>query len=212
MIKNLPIIYVVTFILSFSTLKSQVQFGVKGSLQFTNVRNVHKNSETRAFAPAVGLFAQIPLNDYNDNWFFKPEIVYSEQGEKDGKDMNVKFYQTYINVPLMIKFYFSDFFFPPCCRGRDTHEFFIEAGPQLGYLISQKNKLLDKKWYGGVSKLDISAGVGGGISFLRKHEIGVRYNFGLNDIYKNNNYYSKDGKWLKIHNTSNIGVSYFYFF
>ena len=116
MIKNLPIIYVVTFILSFSTLKSQVQFGVKGSLQFTNVRNVHKNSETRAFAPAVGLFAQIPLNDYNDNWFFKPEIVYSEQGEKDGKDMNVKFYQTYINVPLMIKFYFSDFFFPPCCR------------------------------------------------------------------------------------------------
>ena len=212
MIKNLPIIYVVTFILSFSTLKSQVQFGVKGSLQFTNVRNVHKNSETRAFAPAVGLFAQIPLNDYNDNWFFKPEIVYSEQGEKDGKDMNVKFYQTYINVPLMIKFYFSDFFFPPCCRGRDTHEFFIEAGPQLGYLISQKNKLLDKKWYGGVSKLDISAGGGGGISFLRKHEIGVRYNFGLNDIYKNNNYYSKDGKWLKIHNTSNIGVSYFYFF
>ena len=208
MIKNLPIIYVVTFILSFSTLKSQVQFGVKGSLQFTNVRNVHKNSETRAFAPAVGLFAQIPLNDYNDNWFFKPEIVYSEQGEKDGKDMNVKFYQTYINVPLMIKFYFSDFFFPPCCRGRDTHEFFIEAGPQLGYLISQKNKLLDKKWYGGVSKLDISAGVGGGISFLRKHEIGVRYNFGLNDIYKNNNYYSKDGKWLKIHNTSNIGVSF----
>ena len=203
MIKNLPIIYVVTFILSFSTLKSQVQFGVKGSLQFTNVRNVHKNSETRAFAPAVGLFAQIPLNDYNDNWFFKPEIVYSEQGEKDGKEMNVKFYQTYINVPLMIKFYFSDFFFPPCCRGRDTHEFFIEAGPQLGYLISQKNKLLDKKWYGGVSKLDISAGVGGGISFLRKHEIGVRYNFGLNDIYKNNNYYSKDGKWLKIHNTSN---------
>ena len=212
MIKNLPIIYVVTFILSFSTLKSQVQFGVKGSLQFTNVRNVHKNSETRAFAPAVGLFAQIPLNDYNDNWFFKPEIVYSEQGEKDGKDINVKFYQTYINVPLMIKFYFSDFFFPPCCRGRDTHEFFIEAGPQLGYLISQKNKLLDKKWYGGVSKLDILAGVGGGISFLRKHEIGVRYNFGLNDIYKNNNYYSKDGKWLKIHNTSNIGVSYFYFF
>lgn len=212
MIKNLQIFYVVILFLSFSTLKSQVQFGVKGSLQFTNIRNVHRHSETRIFAPAVGLFAQIPFNDFNDSWFFKPEIVYSEQGEKDGKDINVKFYQTYINIPLMVKFYFGDFIFPPCCRGKETHELFIEAGPQVGYLIHEKNKHRDKKWYGGASKFDISAGLGGGISFARKHEIGIRYNWGVNNIYDNNKVYSKHGKWFKSHNTSNLGVSYFYFF
>lgn len=212
MIRNIPFIYITILLLNFSILKSQVQYGVKGSLQFTNVRNIHRHSETRIFAPAIGLFAQIPFNDFNDVWFFKPEIVYSEQGEKDGKEMNTKFFQSYINVPLMVKYYFGDFIFPPCCRGKETHELFIEVGPQLGYLIKEKNKGRDKRWYGGASKFDISAGLGGGVSFLRKHEVGLRYNFGLNDIYKDNNGYSKHGKWYKSHNTSNLAISYFYFF
>ncbi|WP_128332011.1 porin family protein [Apibacter sp. HY039] len=172
-----------------SHIYSQIRIGVKGNLQFTNVTDVHEFSETRNFAPALGVIAQIPFNDANNNFFFQPEILYSWQGEKNGDVINIEYFQDYVNLPLMLKYYFADFLFSSkkiCnCKGTANHEFFLEAGPQLGFLVKQKNKDSDDLYYGGVSKFDFSFGLGAGITFRRKLELSARYNYGLTDAYKN---------------------------
>ena len=188
-------------------VNSQIRYGAKGNLQFTNVTEVHEESDTRAFGIGIGLFAQMPLNDRNNRFFFRPEIIYSQQGEDNGDPYNVKYYQSYINVPFMFKYYFPDFLFFPrsrCnCPGKLSHEFFVEAGPQVGFLIQEKNKEFDDKYYGGATKVDFSVGVGVGYSIRRRIELSVRYNYGVTDTYSN---------YPRLNSTSNLAFTFSYFF
>jgi hypothetical protein len=158
---------------------SQIRYGVKASFNYTNVTKVHWDSEERK-AFGVGVFAQIPLNS-NNQFFFQPELVYSLQGETDGGEREgtgkVDYFQNYLNIPLMVRAYFSE----------EENEFFAELGPQLGFLVHQKNKELDETHYGKPATFDLSAGVGVGFSYQRKYEFFARYNYGLVDSYKGYN-------------------------
>ena len=158
---------------------SQVRYGIKGSLTYTNISNVHWESQSRK-AFAIGGFAQIPLTS-DELFYFQPELVYSLQGEKDkgqshgqAEYVNVDYYQSYINIPLMFRAYFSE----------AESEFFAELGPELGFLVYQKNKDLDIKNYSKPSTFNLSGGIGAGFSLLRKYEISARYNYGMIDAYK----------------------------
>lgn len=154
---------------------SQVRWGIKGSVHRSNISEIHKESEGR-IAGSLGGFAQIPIA--RDNQFFlHPEVTYSLQGEKDTRDnLGAKYFQNYINVSMMLRAYFSE----------ADSEFFGELGPQVGFLVYQKNKDMDIQEYGDKPKsMDISIGAGIGYSILRRYEFSVRYNYGLVDVYKN---------------------------
>jgi hypothetical protein len=173
MMKKSVLIFLLIPILSYS----QIRFGLRGSLQNSNVSKIHKESSSR-IAGSVGVLAQIQLDDYN-RFFIQPEISYSLQGEKDkvklsGNTTKAKFYQNYINIPVYFRAYFSE----------SESEFFTEIGPQLGLLISQKDKELEKKRYGSNPKnFDASISIGLGYSIIRKSEFFIRYNYGFMDIY-----------------------------
>lgn len=176
---------------------SQVRFGVRGTLQNTSVSNIHKESSSRN-AASIGVLAQIQL-DYYNRFIIQPEISYSMQGEKDkvkmsGNQTKAKFFQNYINIPIYFRAYLSE----------SESEFFAEVGPQLGILISQKDKDLEKKRYGSNPKnLDTSISVGLGYSIVRKSEIFIRYNYGFMDIYD---------KFYQKQNTSVIALGFAYIF
>lgn len=198
------------FVISFFNVKSQAQnrFGVKTNLQFTNVTNVHEDSKIRNFGLGIGFFSQVPMNDYNDRFFLRPELFYSQQGGEQNKDNHlIKFYQNYLNINLLLKYYFPDQIFMSrqgcACHMKTNHEFFIEAGPQFGYILSENNKYLDDLEFGGSTKLDLSLGIGAGISIRRKFEFSLRYNYGLTDTYR---FYPKQNS------TTNLAFSISYFF
>jgi hypothetical protein len=66
---------------------------------------------------------------------------------------------------------------------------FLELGPEVSFLVSQKNK--DKDTYlGDVNKFDIGINLGGGVSFGSKNqfELGARLNYGLAKVYPDYDY------------------------
>ncbi len=187
-------IVLLAFLLVPLTIYSQVRFGVRGTVQRTNVSEIHGESVGRT-AGSLGVLAQIPLG-YDNQFFIQPEIVYSLQGEKDDNHwaQPAKYYQNYINIPVYFRAYFSE----------ADSEFFGELGPQIGFLVSQKDKDIEKKYYGSNPKnFDVSIGAGIGYSINRKFEFGIRYNYGLIDIYPK--YYAQE-------RTSNLALAISYIF
>jgi hypothetical protein len=71
----------------------------------------------------AGGFVNVPISD---KFSIQPELLYSAQGE-NGKSIDVTLQNDYINLPVMDKFYVSN-------------NFTIEAGPQIGLLLSAKIK------------------------------------------------------------------------
>lgn len=172
---------------------SQVRLGIKGSVHRSNISEIHKESEGR-ISGSFGAFCQIPL-DNNNQFFFQPEVIYSLEGEKDKHTSHViKYFQNYLNIPLMLRAYFSE----------ADSEFFGEIGPQIGFLVSQKNKDLDILYYNDKPKnINLSIGFGIGYSILRNFEFSIRYNYGLIDVYKD---------YPKQERTSVLGASLAYIF
>lgn len=165
---------------------AQIQFGVKAGLNLANI-NVSPSTEGTSFklSPNVtaGVLAYIPLVS---KLGLQTELLYSGQGSKLTSGAESGTYQLgYFNVPVLLKY-------------KDPSGFFIEAGPQVGFLLNAKVKS------GGVSvdekdsfkSTDISGAFG--IGYLSALNIGIdaRYNLGLSNIAKSgedNNTKAKNG-------------------
>ena len=98
-----------------------------------------------------------------------------------------------------------------------TEKFYVEAGPQIGFLMSAEAESEDTVSFGGVTEsestttdvkeftnsTDFGLGLGLGYNFTENIGAGLRYTAGLSDIYKDS-----DGKV----NNSNIAISVAYTF
>lgn len=134
----------------------------------------------------LGAFAAI---DLSEKITIQPEILYSTLGAKAVNvsafygDMlftgDVKFNLSYINVPVMIKYYVAD-------------KFNLEAGPQIGFLTSAKtstkldgsSQTVDEDIKDSFESVDFGLNFGAGYDFTEKLSAGVRYNFGLSNVAK----------------------------
>jgi hypothetical protein len=150
-----------------------VNFGVKAGL---NLYNIHDdNSSTYDTKPGlhVGLLGHIHLDK---NWAVQPELLFSGQGAKyTANQTNIKLNLGYINVPVMVQYMFDN-------------GFRIEAGPQLGFLVSAKAKAdgntTDVKE--NLKTVDFALGFGlGYIHVPSGFGVDARYNLGLSNINKN---------------------------
>lgn len=106
---------------------------------------------------------------------FQVELLYSQQGY-ELKDSSGTFTQKldYINLPLLLKIY-------------PSNNFFLEAGPQIGYAISHKEEF-DSSLFNTSQEFDPESfdyGVNFGAGFKTDSGVsfGVRYHLGLGDIY-----------------------------
>ena len=140
-----------------------VQFGVKAGVNLATLSGDVSDLDSR-FSFHLGAVAEIPLSEV---FSVQPELLYSGQGFKAGDDV-VKL--DYINLPIMAKYYVAD-------------GFSIEAGPQIGYMLSAKSEIDDEGDVGYEYQLfDFGVNIGLGYKPNSELNLGIRYNWGLASI------------------------------
>lgn len=163
----------------------EVQIGVKGGLNFANVSGDNASDRDMVTAFNVGLMAEIPLTE---KFSFQPELLYSGQGYSfDDHTIALN----YLNVPLMGKYYL-------------TKGFSLEAGPQIGFLLSAKNEDIDVKDV--FKTVDFGVNLGLGYKLDNGLNFGTRYNLGLSNI---NNFEGSNAKFKN--GVIQVSVGYFFF-
>ncbi|WP_299885697.1 porin family protein [uncultured Lacinutrix sp.] len=175
-------------VLSFATTQAQeIKFGVKagvnvskfggslpGVIDFGSIDYEYRTSFH------VGGLAEIMLSD---KFALQPELLYSSQGSKisevDGNFNSESILKLdYVNVPIMAKF-------------MPFEGFSIEAGPQVGFLISAKEDYTDSDGDANedgidikddVKSIDFALNLGVGYKLDNGILFSARYNFGLIDV------------------------------
>jgi hypothetical protein len=165
---------VASVMLFIGTASAQhLNIGIKGGV---NIYNVHNDNDYRYDSKIgfhAGLIAHIHLAD---NFALQPEAVYSTQGaEYRNSNSNTKFHLDYINVPFLFQFMFDN-------------GFRLQAGPQIGFLVSAKSKDNDftVDHQDDINPIDL--GIAFGMSYVHNPSgfgIDARYNLGLSNIYEN---------------------------
>jgi hypothetical protein len=150
-----------------------VNIGIKGGM---NLYNVHNDNSTK-YDPRAGYhFGLLGHIHFNSHFAFQPEIVYSTQGAKYSVANVITNYNLdYINVPVLFQYMFDN-------------GFRLQAGPQVGLLISAKsetnNNTTDNK--NDLKPIDFGVSIGASYIFPPTgFGIDIRYNLGLININKN---------------------------
>ncbi|GAA4271910.1 porin family protein [Aquimarina gracilis] len=124
----------------------------------------------------IGILSEIPITE---KFAFQPELLFSSQGAKyDPIDNGILIEQTikldYLNLPLMTKYY--------VIKG-----FSIQAGPQIGFLLSANNSVeslgidTETDIKDEISNIDFGINLGLGYQLPIGIFIDGRYNIGLSD-------------------------------
>lgn len=170
----------------------EVKYGAKAGLNLATLNGDVEDAKSLIGAH-LGGFVEIKINE---KFSFQPELLYSIQGAKseeilwnDGftvEKINNKFKLGYMNIPLMLKYHVKQ-------------GFFVEFGPQVGFLISAKNDYDYTEYYvsdGEVyisesdsedikdkfKSIDFGMNFGLGYNFTDNVSAGIRYNLGLSNI------------------------------
>lgn len=167
-------------IMAFAFSNAQeTRFGVKGGLNLSTVVGGDVENTKSLVGFHVGGFAEIHIVE---KFYIQPELLFSAQGTKvDGpfEDGDIKL--NYLNIPVVAKYYIVD------------KKFNVEAGPQLGVLLSAKAEGEDIKDF--TRSVDFGFNIGAGYSFTDNLSVGLRYTIGLspisdNDIDNSDDYYN----------------------
>ncbi len=150
-----------------------VNIGIKGGVNVYNVHNDNNIKYDSKIGFNIGLLGHIHLNK---NVAIQPEIVYSAQGAKYTVNNEETIYKLdYVNIPVLFQYMWDN-------------GLRIQAGPQVGFLLSGKSKTnsttVDHK--ADLKPIDFAVSFGAGyIHPATGLGIDVRYNLGLSDINKN---------------------------
>lgn len=163
------------------------QFGIKAGVNFSkeSKTEVERDVKDQEHKFRQGLhIGGIVAYTINKQWELEGNLMYSQQGYKEhisSLEYNgstiYSIRSNYINLPIAIKFY-------------PLEHFYVELGPQLGFLISKKHKVQGE---GNITKyiplkpnhFDLSLFCGLGYKFSNNIFLEGRYIHGLNNTYKN---------------------------
>lgn len=162
----------VVAILAIPSFQAQEFFrmGAKAGVNFANLVGDTEGAEMRT-SFHLGLVGEIPMSD---QFYFGPEVLYSSQGAEfsDGEfDGALKL--DYIQVPLMARYYIAE-------------GFSIEAGPQIGFLISSEVEIDGISVDADEIMKGFDYGVNFGLGYKLTSGIFVqgRYNLGLANVFE----------------------------
>jgi hypothetical protein len=159
--KNL--LFAAVAVLGFTFVNAQeTKFGAKGGLNMSSLAGAEGASSL--FGAHLGGFAEIK---FSEKFALQPELLFSMQGASydAGGDTNMN----YINIPVMAKYFV-------------TNNISLEAGPQIGFLMSAKSDGTDVK--DGLNSTDFGINLGGSYYLNDNMFLTARYGFGLSDVEK----------------------------
>ncbi len=194
--------------IAMSSLTFAQQFGVKGGMNVSSLSDDATLSDQESkIGFNAGVFMNAPLAE---NFSIQPEVLYNDLGSKVTRSTEIlgNTYSAdysrnlgYISVPVMFQY-------------NATPGFYLEAGPQFGFLVSAKDKFknstngstdnativaLDKDNF---NTFDFGIGLGAGYYFTPNLGLTARYTAGLSDIMKDN-----PGDSVK-NNVFQVGLAY----
>lgn len=152
-----------------SLAQSPAQFGLKGGLNVSTIRSADDDDDNDGIDSKIGVHIGALAHIHLSSQFaVQPEILYSREGA-EVEDSRLKL--DYINIPVMLQYMFNN-------------GFRIEAGPQLGLLVSSKYKDDDVEVDADDDFKTTNISLGFGVNYLSYSGLGVgaRYNLGLSDI------------------------------
>ncbi|RLD27991.1 MAG: PorT family protein [Bacteroidetes bacterium] len=163
---------IVIIVFTIVSLNAQASFGAKAGVNFSNLSEDDMDWKSKT-GFNIGLFVEVEISDL---LFFQPEILFSTQGAKiEESGAELKINTSVVNIPLMIKY-------------KAAEKFYIEAGPQIGFLTKAEMEFT----YDGVSgtedvkddakSIDFSLNFGLSIDVIESLFVGARYSFGLSNI------------------------------
>lgn len=187
----LSVIAIATF--GFSQAQ-EVKYGAKAGLNLATLSGDIEDLNSK-IGFHIGAFAEIK---FTEKFSFQPELLMSTQGAKYeyseseifggtefgfSEESNLKL--TYLNIPLMAKYY-------------ATSKFSLEVGPQIGFLVSAKEDYEYVETIDGdvdysesedgidvkdnFKSIDFGMNFGLGYNFTDNVSAGIRYNLGLSNI------------------------------
>lgn len=158
-----------------------IEVGARAGYNYSSLRgDTAKDLDTKGRSGYhAGLFVEVPISE---RFSIQPEVVYSTQGAKwEGATGDVELKTQNINVPVLAKIYVAD-------------GFNVQVGPQVGFntgadwdydgkLIHLTDKIDDDA----LSSVNFGAVVGAGYKMAEGLTIDARYNFGLTNIFDEDN-------------------------
>jgi hypothetical protein len=166
-------ILIVSLFLLVNVNAQQAHFGVKGGVNISNLHyNVNQPSDSKV-AFNFGVLAHIHASK---TWAIQPELIYSLEGAKETIANNtLTFNLNYLNVPVLLQYMFNN-------------GFRLEGGPQIGVLLSAKNKS-GNSTVTNTNFQSTAVSIPLGVGYLTSSGIGLdaRYVFGLSNINTNRN-------------------------
>lgn len=182
---------------TMTAASAQVQIGLKAGANFANLVGKDATGTNTLLNFNGAILVKIPVSS---RFSVQPELVFGGQGAKTAANPSVpnipvSQHLFYINVPVLFKY-------------TAASGFFAETGPQIGFLISAKEKTegltLDLK--GDYKPTDFAWVLG--LGYLTKGGFGfdARYNLGLTSIAEPSNGISPTVK----NSVFQIGIMYLF--
>jgi hypothetical protein len=179
----------VILVITTLSVNAQIQYGVKGGFNIASFTGSGSGFASAIVGVHIGALASIPIEN---NFYFQPEFVFSSEGAKI-TNISLIHHIDYINIPLLVKYKFD--------KG-----FSLEAGPQLGILLSSKDIQNQNTVNVTSATKSLDFAFAFGVNYqLPKQDLGfdIRYNAGITNIFSSTTY--------TIHN-SVFQIGAFYFF
>ena len=120
------LIFTMIALFGFVPVNAQdINFGAKAGVNFASITGDDTSELDGKTSFHLGVVAEIVISE---KFSFQPELLYSAQGATLSEfDIDVDLNLDYLNLPLIAKFYVGE-------------GFSLEAGPQVGFLLSAKVK------------------------------------------------------------------------
>lgn len=154
-------------LVSATSYAQTFQLGIKGGVNVSNFTGGDfKDFDEKAL---IGFHAGAFVSFFlGENFALQPEVLFSSQGaklEKAGVEQNMKL--SYVNVPVMLKYRFNG-------------GFYLEAGPQIGFKVSENTDDMPINDFAKSTDLSIA----GGLGFHSNIGLGIgaRYTAGISKV------------------------------
>jgi hypothetical protein len=178
--------------LFFIGVNGQTTIGIKGGVNIASMSV--KDVDDNGYKPRVSFHAGVYANRMLSKYFaIQPEVLFSSEGQRyTYNSVEHTWILNYIQIPLMLQVY-------------PIKELYIEAGPQVGLLVSARDKITgqdhkpDIKANFATAQFSIATGIG--FRIVDRATIYGRYSFGLTDIM------SYDPTIVQHSNVAQIGVA-----
>jgi hypothetical protein len=148
-----------------------VRFGVKAGPSYTKFRGVDPaqlSSASNAYRLGfhAGVLAEVKVTD---TFSIQPELLYSQKGAKNKLVSGIYDAFSYLDLPIVVK-----------ARLGETG-FFLEGGPQFGYLLRATSTFMDYSYNvrDSYEKVDVGYAAGLGYQLASGPLLGFRFNGGL---------------------------------